>query len=914
MKKHLILIAVSALVLAVSCGKESAEPAVSPGSITKDGVEVTFHAFSDPGTKTQLNGKQVLWSAKDAISVLYGSENRKFVASNTEPSASVDFSGVLSEAYAAAGAGSKVFAVYPYSRNNELTGEYVKLSVPWIQRPVPDSFDPNAFPSVAVTTTDSFLFYNVAGGIKVRFTRDNIGYMGIVSNGGEGISGSVVVGFGSDGIPYIKELDVYDDYIEVYPGGGDDCFRTDCDYYIAVLPGTLGSGLTFSYEINYTDALKEYPQPVTFERNVFKSATGIDKNVKYDTYISWYPGEEDLGLSVLWGKANLGSDEPSGTGWYYAWAEIEPKDEFWLDNYLWGGGDSSEPSRYNSSDGLLTIIPEDDPATVKLNAKWRTPTVDEFIELVEKCEWTYTEQDGQQGWNIQSKVAGYTDKSIFLPAAGYMDGNSRILDRASYWTSSIDDEECQWAWCYDDSQIAVDSRYYGRQIRPVKEKITLKDFAKGFVKGLEVWESTVGTVETDAGHVMADGTAWENAHYIPVYKSGGPYDNNSGNQFDYRLHYRWTFNIDGKLYSADDAWEIAARGLLDMCTSEGQEFYSTMSGPNATFHAANGKSLNKIPIPAAQADGWGMYPWYESSPDGFVGLRAADGSVVKECNVDFMLRTCAWALNRTFIGGGTISDYVLYDGANASYPMYNGYRGAVSSMRQLLVLMRIYKYLLDNDINDNVYTAIRNVKFDMDLYGPGAMSIDGDFSDWDWLPSSKVSSAEDSGGSSFSALKVLKAYANSSNIYLYVSWDTSRVSVSDTPSIPVDIFINGDNNSATGFYPNGYSTSGADVLYEGSFTEGTDCVRFAPDVYLWDGGSNHESFSWKEMYLEIDNPGMGLGEDGACEIKFYRAKYPGTLADDFSLGMTIMKDWNVIGELPNSGASGYSFMPVHTDK
>ena len=38
-------------------------------------------------------------------------------------------------------------------------------------------------------------------------------------------------------------------------------------------------------------------------------------------------------------------------------------------------------------------------------------------------------------------------------------------------------------------------------------------------------------------------------------------------------------------------------------------------------------------------------------------------------------------------------------------------------MRELLILMRVYKYLLDNNIDSNVYSAIKDKRFDFDLYG-----------------------------------------------------------------------------------------------------------------------------------------------------------------------------------------------------
>ena len=46
-----------------------------------------------------------------------------------------------------------------------------------------------------------------------------------------------------------------------------------------------------------------------------------------------------------------------------------------------------------------------------------------------------------------------------------------------------------------------------------------------------------------------------------------------------------------------------------------------------------------------------------------------------------------------------------------------GYEGKISPMRELMVLMRIYKDLLDNNVTENVYTAIKDKKYSFDLYG-----------------------------------------------------------------------------------------------------------------------------------------------------------------------------------------------------
>ena len=46
-----------------------------------------------------------------------------------------------------------------------------------------------------------------------------------------------------------------------------------------------------------------------------------------------------------------------------------------------------------------------------------------------------------------------------------------------------------------------------------------------------------------------------------------------------------------------------------------------------------------------------------------------------------------------------------------------GYEGLISPMREMLILMRIYKDILDNNVDSNGYTALKDKQYDFDLYG-----------------------------------------------------------------------------------------------------------------------------------------------------------------------------------------------------
>lgn len=103
------------------------------------------------------------------------------------------------------------------------------------------------------------------------------------------------------------------------------------------------------------------------------------------------------------------------------------------------------------------------------------PTLAEAQELYDNCTWTKETLNGIKGYRVTSKVAGYTDKSIFFPYAGAYYGTTYQPDFGTYWTSSLSEYDCFDARNIDmhDSEIHnyidYDPRYEGRPIRPVYE-------------------------------------------------------------------------------------------------------------------------------------------------------------------------------------------------------------------------------------------------------------------------------------------------------------------------------------------------------------------------------------------------------------------------------------------------------------
>lgn len=185
----------------------------------------------------------------------------------------------------------------------------------------------------------------------------------------------------------------------------------------------------------------------------------------------------DLGLSVVWATMNVGASSPEEHGGYYAWGETEPKEVYDWSTYKWCNGSSTSLTKYNTNSNNGTVDNKtqleltDDAAYINWGGNWRMPTDAEMTELREQCTWTWTTQNGENGYKVTSKSNA---NSIFLPAAGYRGGNSfiNVGNSGFYWSSSLRTDSPYGAWYVSVSYLGNvrrgnDYRYSGHSVRPV---------------------------------------------------------------------------------------------------------------------------------------------------------------------------------------------------------------------------------------------------------------------------------------------------------------------------------------------------------------------------------------------------------------------------------------------------------------
>ena len=170
----------------------------------------------------------------------------------------------------------------------------------------------------------------------------------------------------------------------------------------------------------------------------------------------------DLGLSVKWATCNVGATSPEDYGHYFAWGETSPKDEY----------NSSNCSTYRKEMSDIAGNAQYDAATANWGGDWRMPTKAEREELLNNCTWTWTTQNGVNGYNVK----GPSGNSIFLPAAGGRRGSSLNGAGSSggYWSSTPyddDDDDFAYDFGFNSSVHGMNTSYrsYGRSVRPVVE-------------------------------------------------------------------------------------------------------------------------------------------------------------------------------------------------------------------------------------------------------------------------------------------------------------------------------------------------------------------------------------------------------------------------------------------------------------
>ena len=185
----------------------------------------------------------------------------------------------------------------------------------------------------------------------------------------------------------------------------------------------------------------------------------------------------DLGLSVNWATLNVGAANKEEYGHFFAWGETEPKSTYDWSSYKYCQSSSYSLTKYNTNsnyglvDGITTLDLEDDVAHIIWGGDWRMPTEAEFTELRNNCTWEWTIVNGIYGYKLKSRVSGFEDNSIFLPAAGALNTDPfNVGTSGYYWTCNLVTYSYLAGYLHFNSNFLYTrgiDRSIGQSVRPV---------------------------------------------------------------------------------------------------------------------------------------------------------------------------------------------------------------------------------------------------------------------------------------------------------------------------------------------------------------------------------------------------------------------------------------------------------------
>ena len=193
----------------------------------------------------------------------------------------------------------------------------------------------------------------------------------------------------------------------------------------------------------------------------------------------------DLGLprGPMCATCNVGAENPEGYGDYFAWGETQPKTIYSESNYKYSHGCCNQLTKYCSqsdfghngfTDKLTTLESSDDAATANWGEGWSTPTNKQWVELLSRCNYTWTTQNGVNGFLFTAR----NGNSIFLPAAGNRSDAdlNHVGSGGYYWSRSLSKslpdmaKGFSFSWNggdWIDHDIYDYSREFGLTVRPV---------------------------------------------------------------------------------------------------------------------------------------------------------------------------------------------------------------------------------------------------------------------------------------------------------------------------------------------------------------------------------------------------------------------------------------------------------------
>ena len=203
-------------------------------------------------------------------------------------------------------------------------------------------------------------------------------------------------------------------------------------------------------------------------------------------------GTEVNGKRIYWHKTNLGEGGETDYGKYYAFGETNYKNDYSWSTYKYCNGAENSITKYcalaeywggeGQPDNINELLPEDDAAYQAFTRQGlgygRTPTIDEWIALINNCTWTHQENWNNSGKSGMLATSNITGNYLFFPDTGWKLGttSSRVGEYGMYSSASSAPyrPDCQRSVLLNQNgnglaDTGLTSKYCGLPIRPVSD-------------------------------------------------------------------------------------------------------------------------------------------------------------------------------------------------------------------------------------------------------------------------------------------------------------------------------------------------------------------------------------------------------------------------------------------------------------
>ena len=480
--------------LAVACSSDEGVAEKQPG--VKETVTLTAYQPGDEaGTRMGFDKQgDAYWHAADKIGVWSSTDNKfsEFSLSDGAGEATATFTGETTDP-------KDQYAVYPYNENHKLSGSSLTYYLPdsYTYTSVDQTFFPegnngNSFcaPMYGQVSDNNTVSFKHLGGvlcIKIDKMPAETGTVKVTEATNK-LCGEFSATL-TETDPEIKTAAASGENFAVtftYSGATKDAVGV---FYLPVATGNynltieVSGGRKLSTATSSVKIMRTSLQVV----NVTTSYVAVDnsKTINGHYFV-------DLGLpsGLLWAETNIGAETAADDGNYYAWGETEPQSSNTYDavSYKYcscpDGNkscyDASHYTKYNSTDNKATLESSDDAAYINWKSPCRMPTKEDFEELTNtaNCTWTWTSKTNSSnetinGYLVQSKT---NNNYIFFPASGNRNEGKSIThgSRGCYWSSTRGDYYIDYAYSiffYSDKFYVYSShnRYRGDSVRPVAE-------------------------------------------------------------------------------------------------------------------------------------------------------------------------------------------------------------------------------------------------------------------------------------------------------------------------------------------------------------------------------------------------------------------------------------------------------------